>query len=309
MGRREGPLERDGSAVRDFAFGLRDLRNRAGLTYQQLARVTNYGISTLQAAAAGQTLPTQKVTVAFVVACGGDREAWRDYWVEVKRALDPDSPRDRARLLEPPEPSRPAMPEAADQPAPAGAEAPDGWYVESFSALLRLDVPQPEAVEHRVIVAAEDGLDELATSISVPRHPDDRAGAHWLETEVEFGGVLALREQPYESYFRNVLTLSRALNTGERHEYQLRLRLPPGQQLAPHYVYVPLCRSDRFELRVRFSPDRLPKAVWVLPGTPTAVIYERNPNGTNLTPDRAGEVRAEFRDLKIGLGYGVSWLE
>jgi hypothetical protein len=131
-----------------------------------------------------------------------------------------------------------------------------GWYVESFSALLRLDTPQPEALEHRVIVALEDGLQERVTSISVPRVPDDASTGHGLQAELLYGGALQLRDQPFESYFRHVIALASPLNAGQRHECQLRLRVPPDQPMAPHYVYVPFCRSDYFDLRVRFRPDR-----------------------------------------------------
>ena len=328
MGRPEEPLERDGSPVREFAFWLRDLRNRSGLTYQQLARVANYGTSTMQAAAAGRTLPTLKVTLAFVAACQGDTDAWRTYWTQIKRSLDADSP--LTWPIEPPwaaetqpwaDPAGtslgfaanghpPLVPGAGQAPAAGqtpGSQSPDGFYVESFSALLRLDGPQAEAVEHRVIVATADNLRELATSISVPRHPDDADAEHRIEAELLYGGSLELREQPYESYFRNVISLAKPLQAGERHEYELLLRVPPGQPMDPHYVYVPFCRSDYFELRVRFSPTRLPRAIWVLPGTPPAVIYDRAVGGELVTPDRFGEVRVEFRDLQLGRGYGLRW--
>ncbi len=328
MGRPEEPLERDGSPVREFAFWLRDLRNRSGLTYQQLARVANYGTSTMQAAAAGRTLPTLKVTLAFVAACKGDTAAWRAYWTQIKRSLDADSP--LAWPIEPPwavqaspwgdlpgdspagvtslgfaangHPPAPGTDQAA-----APAHAPEGWYVASFSALLRLDGPQVEAVEHRVIVATTGNLRELATSISVPRHPDDAGAGHRIEAELLYGGSLELREQPYESYFRHVISLAKPLQVGERHEYELLLRVPPGQPMAPHYVYVPFSRSDYFELRVRFNPARLPQAIWVLPGTPPAVIYDRTVGGELVEPDRFGEVRVEFRDLQLGRGYGLRW--
>jgi hypothetical protein len=183
------------------------------------------------------------------------------------------------------------------------------WYVETFSALLRLDADPIEAIERRVIVAARDGLTELLTSVSLPRHPADAGGAHLLEAELLYGGRLEAREQPYESFFRNVIALPRPLRAGERHEYALRLRLPPGQPLATHYVHVPFRRSDRFELRVRFDPLRRPGAVWKVSGVPTAVIYEREPASQTLTPDQFGEVRAEFRGMRLGLGYGVCWAD
>jgi hypothetical protein len=345
MGRPEEPLDRDGSPVREFAFWLRDLRNRSGLTYQQLARAANYGTSTMQAAASGRALPTLKVTLAFVAACHGEAEAWRTYWAQVKRSLDTDSP--LTRRIEPPWAARaqppgaaPAGPAAAaapgspadSQPVPGAGDGtgtarpaadgtgqqasrpaeswyPDGWYVESFSALLRVDGPQAEAVEHRVVVATVDDLRELATSISVPRHPDDAGAEHRIEAELLYGGSLELREQPYESYFRHVIALATPLQAGQRHEYELLLRVPAGQPMAPHYVYVPFCRSDYFELRVRFSPSRLPPSISVLAGAPPAVIHDRAANGPAVTPDRFGEVRVEFRDLQLGRGYGLRWQE
>jgi hypothetical protein len=79
--------------------------------------------------------------------------------------------------------------------------------------------------------------------------------------------------------------------------------------MAPHYAYVPFCRSDHFELRVRFNPACLPADVWVLRGAPPAVIYERGRDGDVLVPDRFGEVCVEFRDLRIGHAYGVRWQE
>src|SRR5215831_16433725 len=110
MGRPEEPLKRDGSPAREFAFWLRDLRNRSGLTYQQLARATNYATSTMQAAAAGHHLPTLKVTMAFVGACGGDTDAWHTYWTQIKRALDTDSPRDIDWPIQPPWAAAPEQP-------------------------------------------------------------------------------------------------------------------------------------------------------------------------------------------------------
>jgi hypothetical protein len=330
MGRPQKPLERDGSPVREFAFWLRDLRKRSGLTYEQLGKSAHYATSTVQEATAGTRLPTLRVTLAFVKACGGDLGAWRAYWAQIQRALDQDAPEGCLGSIAPPWAGQagpdaggvlpadflPASPgEGAADEAPAGADAPsvtagaEGWLVESFNALLRLDTEPIEALERRVIVATADGLTELVTSVSVPRHPTDTDQAHGLESELLYGGSLELREQPYESYFKNVIVLPHPLRQGDRHEYALRLRIPAGQRMASHYVYVPFNRSDHFELRVRFNPRHLPRAVWTLLGAPTAVIYERGPSQETLAPDRFGEVHVSFRALRLGLGYGVCWQE
>jgi transcriptional regulator with XRE-family HTH domain len=316
MGRPQKPLERDGSPVREFAFWLRDLRMRAGLTYDQLGKSAHYATSTVQEATAGRRFPTLRLTLAIVKACGGDLRQWRAYWVQIQRALDQDAPQAYLDSISPPwaaeravsanDPDQPAETDTDTSPVTAGSE---GWFVESFSALLRLDTEPIEALEQRVIVATVDGLSELTTSVSVPRHPTDADHAHGLESELLHGGSLELREQPYETYFKNVIVLPRPLRKGERHEYALRLRIPAGQPMAAHYAYVPFSRSDHFELRVRFNPRQLPRAVWALSGVPTAVIYERGPLHETLVPDRFGEVHVSFRSLRLGLGYGVCWQE
>jgi transcriptional regulator with XRE-family HTH domain len=321
MGRPQLPLDRDGTPVREFAFWLRDLRNRSGLTYEQLARQAHYATSTVQDATSGRRLPTLKVVEAFVQACDGDPAMWRSYWMQIRRATDPDAPSELARSVAPPwadnaTPDRPDL--AAHRWAPteelsatdhSALGDTDGYYVESFSALLRLDADPIEAVEQRVIIATVDGLSELSTAISVPRHPDDEGLTHQLEAELLHGGSLQLRDQPYESFFRNVIVLPRPLKPGERHEYALRLRIPPEQLMASHYVHVPFRRSDYFDLRVRFSSVHPPRAVWKLTGAPTAVIYERGPANQLIAPDRFGEIHVAFRDLRPGLGYGVCWLD
>lgn len=318
MGRPQAPLERDGSPVREFAFWMRDLRNRSGLTYEQVAKMTHYGTSTLQAATSGDRLPTLKVVMAFVQACDGDLPAWRAYWTQLRRMLDPDAPHGAGGSIAPPWVTSPsstwhaaaAVQIVADAGATQAASADKtGYYVESFKALLRLDVQPIEAIEQRVIVATTDGLSELQTSICVPRHEEDAGATHQLDAELLHGGSLARRDQPYETFFRNVIALPKPLHIGDRHEYAIRLRLPPSQPMAAHYVHVPFRRSDSFELRVRFHPDRLPSAVWQVSGVPTTVIYERRPPSQTLAPDKFGEVHVAFRGLRTGFGYGVCWLE
>lgn len=299
MGRPEEPLDRDGSPVREFAFWLRDLRRRAGLTYDQLGKNAHYATSTVQAATAGSRLPTLRVTMAFVDACGGDQGEWREYWTLVRRAMDRAAPAGASVSVGPPWLSRPVDAEVTRDA--------DGWIIESFTALLRLDAEPVEAAEFRRIVATVDGLAELVTSLSVPRQSGDSDQSHDLESELLYGGSLQRRAQPYDSYFQNVIVLPHPLRRGDRHEYAIRHRIPRGQQMASHYVHVPYRRSDRFELRVRFGASQLPREIWVLRDAPTAVIYAREPSAQKLVPDRFGEVQMTFTGLRPGLGYGISW--
>jgi hypothetical protein len=311
MGRPEEPLERDGSPVREFAFWLRDLRRRSGLTYDQLGKNAHYATSTVQAATAGQRLPTQRVTLAFVKACGGDADEWREYWTQVRRALDRGAPPGAGRLTEPPW-ARTPVTTTLPLPEPARSDLPeepagDGWFFESFSALLRLDSDPVEAIEFRRVTATTDGIAELVTSLSVPRPPEDSGEEHDLQSELLYGGSLERRLQPYDSFFQNVIVLSRPLRSGDRHEYAIRHRIPAGQNMSSHYAHVPYRRSDRFDLRVRFGAERAPREVWALRDAPAAAIYARQPTAEILVPDRFGELAVSFEKLRPGLGYGISW--
>ena len=188
----------------------------------------------------------------------------------------------------------------------AGRPVVDGWYIESFTALLRLDTEPIEALEQRRIVATRDGVDALVTSVSVPRHRGADDQPQGLESELLYGGLIQARQQPYDGYFENVIVLPHPLRTGERHEYGIRLRLLAGQLMNSHYVHVPRRRSDHFDLRIRFGA-RPPELAWVVRAAPPPVIYQREPTAERVTPDRFGDITVSFSDLRPGLGYGVCW--
>ncbi|MCO5967422.1 serine/threonine-protein kinase [Actinoallomurus soli] len=92
MGRREAPVP-DGP-LKEFAVALRELRTNApgAPTYRELARRAHYSASVLSVAAAGRRLPTLNVTLAFVTACGGDADEWRERWSGLHAALQAEHP-------------------------------------------------------------------------------------------------------------------------------------------------------------------------------------------------------------------------
>ncbi|MEV6872957.1 helix-turn-helix domain-containing protein [Amycolatopsis sp. NPDC051128] len=81
MGRPEKPVNASGGTATQFARELRELRARAGNpTYREMARSAMFSSSVLSSAASGNRMPSLQVTLAFVAACGGDHEAWRQQW-------------------------------------------------------------------------------------------------------------------------------------------------------------------------------------------------------------------------------------
>ncbi|MFD8346026.1 ATP-binding protein [[Kitasatospora] papulosa] len=97
-GRREQPLDPQAGPLERFALGLRDMRERAGLTYMEMADVAHFAASTLSQAAAGHRLPTRQVLLAYVRACGEEPGPWNRRWEEVRRQAQGHSPEAERRV-------------------------------------------------------------------------------------------------------------------------------------------------------------------------------------------------------------------
>lgn len=77
MGRREKPIDPGAGPVQRFACELRKLRRA---TYREMAREATYSTAALARAAAGETLPSLPLTLAYVRACNGDPADWEHRW-------------------------------------------------------------------------------------------------------------------------------------------------------------------------------------------------------------------------------------
>ena len=81
MARPERTVDPAGGPVAEFATALRALRRDAGSPpYRVLAQRSHYSATALSQAAAGTRLPRLEVTLAYVDACGGNRDEWQARW-------------------------------------------------------------------------------------------------------------------------------------------------------------------------------------------------------------------------------------
>jgi hypothetical protein len=183
--------------------------------------------------------------------------------------------------------------------------APDGWYVEELRTLLRLDTEMVESREDRRIVSTRADLKEVMAWLDVPRDADQPGPD--LTAEILYGGHLVRKEQPSRNRFHLMVQLPKPLQPGEELEYGLVLRMPRHMLQHPHYLLTPECQCNRFDLRIRFDADRLPAWVRRVDGETVRTFENAQPAGDLLVPDAAGEVRQEFRDLTMYLGYGIQW--
>lgn len=86
MPRPEAPIDPDWPLA-GFASGLRALRQERGITYREMAHLTNYGVTALSVAANGRALPTLQITLAYAVSCGGLEHEWRLRWYQARDRL------------------------------------------------------------------------------------------------------------------------------------------------------------------------------------------------------------------------------
>jgi WD40 repeat protein/DNA-binding XRE family transcriptional regulator len=95
VARLESPIDPRTGPLAEFAMELRQLRERAGVTYRALAERAHCSASALCQAANGRRLPTWEITRAFVEGCGEDQQQWQVRWQAVADEIgvtsDPDS--------------------------------------------------------------------------------------------------------------------------------------------------------------------------------------------------------------------------
>jgi WD40 repeat protein len=88
VGRPERIIDPAADVAQEFAVRLRVLRQQAGrITYRELAARTGYSQTALSEAAGGRQFPSLPVTLAYVQACGGDRQEWEARWRGVNELL------------------------------------------------------------------------------------------------------------------------------------------------------------------------------------------------------------------------------
>jgi hypothetical protein len=193
---------------------------------------------------------------------------------------------------------------AAAEDIAANRSAMHGWYVELLEAVLRLDKDSPVSLEDRHIRVTAPQLTEIVNSTSIPGPPGEGPR---LVTEMVFGGSLRPVQGGGGSTVSTYISLPAPLREGDTHHYRLQTRVPPGTEMAPHYVCVPLRRCQRFTVRVRFPLDRVPERVWRVEEVTPRSIDDRPAGRVPVRPNADAEVFQEFNDLRQGYGYGIQW--
>ncbi|MEF3116676.1 hypothetical protein [Streptomyces chrestomyceticus] len=167
MGRREKPIDPGAGPVQRFAFELRKLRVEADSpTYREMARKAGYSTAALARAAAGETLPSLSLALAYVTACGGDPQEWERRWHAV-RDEEAAQPRDPDE-------------EPADPPYRGLARFEPGDHARFFGRTRLTDDLAGLTRDHRCVLVvgpSGSGKSSLLRAGLIPRlqHTDDPA--------------------------------------------------------------------------------------------------------------------------------------
>ena len=178
----------------------------------------------------------------------------------------------------------------------------NGWYLDEFRTVYRLDTPTPEAHERRRIVAIKGGLTEVMAWLDVPR--DQNQPRMDLQAEVLVGGRLVRRADPAGHRYAFYIELPAPLAAGATHEYELILRVPPGEPMKSHYIFTPEYQCNAFDLTVRFDLARPPAWIRVVSGETVRMFDPAHP-GDPVTLNGAGEAHVRFASPVMYLGYGL----
>ena len=177
------------------------------------------------------------------------------------------------------------------------------WHTAELATVVVLGASEAEVIEQRRLVSRTEHLTAVDHSMTIAENqPLDLAT---LGLDIIRGAVLRTPERVGSTRVRFDLDLPRSLGAGEEHTIVIRMRLPAT--FAPYYVCTPTRPCDRFDLVVRFPPDRAPARAWrledELPIDITDPLFARDP----LEVDAAGEVRAAFTGLTLNRSCGIGW--
>lgn len=204
-----------------------------------------------------------------------------------------------------------ALAELAVSPAGPAEQSSDqvaGWHTAGLWVSLSLDLPVPEAFEYRRVIADRDGIAELDLSMTLTAaNRAESLAFRELDIDVFRGGTLLHWSRESTDRFAFGLGLPQPIMRGQTHDYAIRIRVPSGQVMQPHYVCVPKHRCEMFDLSVRFGKSNMPRRVWRLSEAFQRDVDDPFPRGEVLSPDAAGEIHLTFRELTPGLAYGARW--
>ncbi|MET7284188.1 helix-turn-helix transcriptional regulator [Kribbella sp. NPDC005582] len=145
-----------------MAEAMRAVRESADLSLEQLAEMTHYSPSALSRATRGKTLPSKRLMLEFVKACGAPNlEMWEVIWHEAKQA----DKRYRKSLDRPGEPTDAPNAAADVRPSRTGSGQGDQQEIQVYAPTISMLLQQAETPED--LVQAVRALGQRANRTSL----------------------------------------------------------------------------------------------------------------------------------------------
>jgi hypothetical protein len=256
---------------------------------------------------AARTLPRSlRLVFVFASGLGAEEHQLTDRMDLAAREVDRGQRQVRRWLRE----ADALVAEALARQAASYANTPDiakpGWYIESFSSVVRLDRPQPQFVGMRQICALISPLKTLTESISIPRsvrsEEDDQ-----LQVAAVDGCTVVDFQRASTSSWRYTLELDRSLRAGERCQLGVMVTMPSRHYMRPYSVMVPFRTTRRFSTEVHLGEPRAAAKAWRLTGVPPVMLEDAIPTSDVYDLTQSSVVRADFPTVTTGLAHGIQW--
>ncbi|MGW0521878.1 hypothetical protein [Crossiella sp. NPDC003009] len=179
------------------------------------------------------------------------------------------------------------------------------WRTEVLRTTLLLDGSGAEVTEARRIRSSQNGLHGIEHSLTVrPAHMTGPLNLADVNLRAVFGADVSSPRLVTSCRIVFDVHLPEVLDDGNTHEFEFRALAP---NISPFYLCTPIYPCEEFELKVRFDRANPPRLIRVVDG---ALAHEANDpaaaTGT-IALEPGGQVRREFRDLRPGRSYGLSW--
>jgi hypothetical protein len=190
-----------------------------------------------------------------------------------------------------------------DDIAPEGRP---GWYIETFSSIVRVDRSRPQFVSMREIYATAPQLSTISENITISRATagdDDDL----LEVVAVDGCTVTNLVRASTSLWRFNLELDRTLRAGDRHRLGVMVTMPSREYIRPYSVMVPFRTTRRFSTEVHLGDPPLASQAWRLNAVPPVMLDDAIPTSDTYDLEQGSVIRADFPTVITGLAHGIQW--
>lgn len=193
------------------------------------------------------------------------------------------------------------------------AAADLGYAIEELDTKIKFVGDRPTVVRRLRIRAVDECLETIHCGFGVPQPPPGQAKEPEFDIVVRGAAVRAGRihdsrreRRPAGDVIVYNIEPDPPIEKGERCEFEVEIKFPPGQPMEPHYVLQRKTVVEFLRVKVEFDPSHPPVHVWRVNRAQHREIDGYTPERQVVHLDSSCAVEGLFHDLSDG-SYGFAW--